>query len=224
MYNPFSLEGKTILVTGASSGIGKATAIECSKMGAKVVLTGRNEAKLQQTYDLLMGNGHLMIVADLSCDVDISTIVEKCPSIDGLVNNAGLSIILPTHFITRDKLEKNGSVVFTSSISGPVIAGVGNVMYSTSKAAVCGFVKNAALDLASKNIRVNAVCPGIINTHIWDTGTISEEQLSEEMKKYPLKRFGKPEEVAHAIIYFLSDASSFTTGTNLVIDGGFTLQ
>lgn len=72
MYNPFSLEGKTILVTGASSGIGKATAIECSKMGAKVVLTGRNEAKLQQTYDLLMGNGHLMIVADLSCDVDIS--------------------------------------------------------------------------------------------------------------------------------------------------------
>ena len=138
MYNPFSLEGKTILVTGASSGIGKATAIECSKMGAKVVLTGRNEAKLQQTYDLLMGNGHLMIVADLSCDVDISTIVEKCPSIDGLVNNAGLSIILPTHFITRDKmeqimsvntlapillmqqllkkkkLEKNGSVVFTS--------------------------------------------------------------------------------------------------------------
>ena len=78
MYNPFSLEGKTILVTGASSGIGKATAIECSKMGAKVVLTGRNEAKLQQTYDLLMGNGHLMIVADLSCDVDISTIVEKC--------------------------------------------------------------------------------------------------------------------------------------------------
>lgn len=178
MYNPFSLEGKTILVTGASSGIGKATAIECSKMGAKVVLTGRNEAKLQQTYDLLMGNGHLMIVADLSCDVDISTIVEKCPSIDGLVNNAGLSIILPTHFITRDKmeqimsvntlapillmqqllkkkkLEKNGSVVFTSSISGPVIAGVGNVMYSTSKAAVCGFVKNAALDLASKNIIV----------------------------------------------------------------------
>lgn len=77
MYNPFSLEGKTILVTGASSGIGKATAIECSKMGAKVVLTGRNEAKLQQTYDLLMGNGHLMIVADLSCDVDISTIVEN---------------------------------------------------------------------------------------------------------------------------------------------------
>ena len=246
MYNPFSLEGKTILVTGASSGIGKATAIECSKMGAKVVLTGRNETKLQQTYDLLMGNGHLMIVADLSCDVDISTIVEKCPSIDGLVNNAGLSIILPTHFITRDKMEqvmsvntlapillmqqllkkkklgKNGSVVFTSSISGPVIAGVGNVMYSTSKAAVCGFVKNAALDLASKNIRVNAVCPGIINTHIWDAGTISEEQLSEEMKKYPLKRFGKPEEVAHAIIYFLSDASSFTTGTNLVIDGGFT--
>lgn len=110
MYNPFSLEGKTILVTGASSGIGKATAIECSKMGAKVVLTGRNEAKLQQTYDLLMGNGHLMIVADLSCDVDISTIVEKCPSIDGLVNNAGLSIILPTHFITRDKMEQIMSV------------------------------------------------------------------------------------------------------------------
>ena len=200
MYNPFSLEGKTILVTGASSGIGKATAIECSKMGAKVVLTGRNEAKLQQTYDLLMGNGHLMIVADLSCDVDISTIVEKCPSIDGLVNNAGLPsyyrliitrdkmeqimsvntlapILLMQQLLKKKKLEKNGSVVFTSSISGPVIAGVGNVMYSTSKAAVCGFVKNAALDLASKNIRVNAVCPGIINTHIWDTGTIQRSNF-----------------------------------------------
>ena len=211
MYNPFSLEGKTILVTGASSGIGKATAIECSKMGAKVVLTGRNEAKLQQTYDLLMGNGHLMIITRDK--------MEQIMSVNTLA-----PILLMQQLLKKKKLEKNGSVVFTSSISGPVIAGVGNVMYSTSKAAVCGFVKNAALDLASKNIRVNAVCPGIINTHIWDTGTISEEQLSEEMKKYPLKRFGKPEEVAHAIIYFLSDASSFTTGTNLVIDGGFTLQ
>ena len=110
------------------------------------------------------------------------------------------------------------------SISGVKIASPGNVLYSTSKAAVDGFVKNAALDLASKNIRVNAVCPGMIATHILDDSTVSEEDKVADVKKYPLKRYGTPEEVAYAIIYYLSDASAFTTGSSLVIDGGFTLQ
>lgn len=101
---------------------------------------------------------------------------------------------------------------------------LGNVLYSVSKAAIHGFVKNAALDLASKKIRVNAICPGMIDTDILSAGVISKEQLEVEKGKYPMKRFGRPEEVAYSIIYLLSDASSFTTGTALVIDGGFTLQ
>lgn len=248
MFNPFSLDGKTVLVTGASSGIGKATAIECSRLGAKVVVTGRNKERLNQTLAELEGLGHLAIVADLSSEDGINALVDQCPLIDGLVNNAGSTIMVPTQFISREKLlqvlevntiapimltqlllkkkklSKGASVVITDSISGVKIASPGNVLYSTSKAAINGFVKNAALDLAAKNIRVNAVCPGMIDTHILDNGSITTEDIEADMKKYPLKRHGTPEEVAYAIIYFLSDASGFTTGANLVIDGGFTLQ
>lgn len=248
MNNPFSLKGKTILVTGASSGIGKATAIECSKLDANVVITGRNEQRLKETLDLLDGEQHMMIVADLSNEESLANLVEQCPSLDGLVNNAGSTIMIPTQFISRDKLMqvlevntiapilltqmllkkkklgKGSSIVVTDSISGVKIASPGNVLYSTSKSAINGFVKNAALDLAGKNIRVNAVCPGMIATHILDDGSVTAEDLVEDMKKYPLKRYGKPEEVAYAIIYLLSDASAFTTGASIVIDGGFTLQ
>ena len=248
MKNPFSLEGKTILVTGASSGIGRATAIACSQMGAAVVVTGRNEQRLRETFDALEGNGHQMIVADLSNDNQIDYLVDQMPVINGLVNNAGITETCPTQFIKRDKLNrvmeintiapilltqrilkkkklgKGGSIVFTCSISGTCVCGGGNVLYSASKGAIHGFMKNAALDLAHKGIRVNDVCPGMIDTHILDAGTISEEQLETEAQRYPMKRFGKPEEVAYGIIYLLSDASSFVTGSSIVIDGGFTLQ
>lgn len=100
----------------------------------------------------------------------------------------------------------------------------GNVLYSTSKGAINAFVKNAALDLSIKKIRVNEVCPGMIDTHILNGSSISSDLLAIEMARYPFKRFGKPEEVAYGIIYLLSDASSFVTGTGIVIDGGFTLQ
>lgn len=246
-YNPFKLQGKTILVTGASSGIGKATAIECSKLGATIVITGRNEDRLEETMHLLEGNGHQMVLGDLSSEDTLMQVVEACPALDGMVNNAGTTIMVPTQFVTREKLMhvlevntiapilltqmllkkkklvKGSSIVFTDSISGVKIASPGNVLYSTSKSAVDGFVKNAALDLAGKNIRVNAVCPGMIATHILDDGAVSEEDKAADLKKYPLKRYGTPEEVAYAIIYFLSDASAFTTGSSLVIDGGFTL-
>ena len=248
MNNPFSLEGKTILVTGASSGIGRATAIACSQMGAVVVVTGRNEPRLQETLDALEGSGHQMIVADIANDDQIDYLVDQIPAINGLVNNAGITETCPTQFIKRDtlnrvmevntiapilltqrilkkkKLGKGGSIVFTCSISGTCVCGGGNVLYSASKGAIHGFMKNAALDLAHKGIRVNDVCPGMIDTHILDAGTISEEQLEIEAQRYPMKRFGKPEEVAYGIIYLLSDASSFVTGSSIVIDGGFTLQ
>ena len=248
MNNPFSLEGKTILVTGASSGIGRATAIACSQMGAVVVVTGRNESRLLETLDALEGSGHQMIVADIANDDQIDYLVDQIPAINGLVNNAGITETCPTQFIKRDKLNrvmevntiapilltqrilkkkklgKGGSIVFTCSISGTCVCGGGNVLYSASKGAIHGFMKNAALDLAHKGIRVNDVCPGMIDTHILDAGTISEEQLEIEAQRYPMKRFGKPEEVAYGIIYLLSDASSFVTGSSIVIDGGFTLQ
>lgn len=248
MYNPFTLQGKTILVTGASSGIGRAAAIECSRMGARVIVTGRDEERLKETLGQLEGEGHAMIVADLSDDAQLDRLVEQTPVLDGLVNNAGINDLFPVLFINREelsrmleintvapillmqrllrkkKLVKGASVVFTSSISGKYIAAPGNTLYSTSKSAICGFVKNAALELAARQIRVNSVCPGMIETHILDGGMVTKEDLDVERQQYPLKRFGRPEEVAYGIVYLLSDASGFTTGAELVMDGGFTLQ
>jgi NAD(P)-dependent dehydrogenase (short-subunit alcohol dehydrogenase family) len=247
MYNPFSLEDKTVLVTGASSGIGRAIAIECSKMRATLVITARNRERLNETLSLMDGSGHSVIEADLSKKEDRERIVTLCPQIEGLVNCAGLVKTLPFQFITDEALEqvmnvnftapalisaqlvkkkkiaKNGSIVFISSISGTVCVWGGNSTYSASKSAINGIAKNMAYDLSPKGIRVNCIMPGMIDTHIFDAGIITEEQLNEDKKRYPLKRYGKPEEVAYAVIYLLSDASSWVTGSNLVIDGGYTL-
>jgi NAD(P)-dependent dehydrogenase (short-subunit alcohol dehydrogenase family) len=248
MFNPFSIEGKTVLVTGASSGIGRATAVACAKMGAIVVVTGRNEARLRETWESLEGERHQMVVADLTDASQLEALVEQCPVLDGLVNNAGITETVATPFLNRDqlmkvmetntfapilltqrllkkkKLARGGSIVFTGSISGTSVCVGGNVLYSASKGAIHGFMKNAALDLTVKGLRVNEVCPGMIHTHIMDDSFITDEELTAEAQRYPMKRFGSPEEVAYGIIYFLSDASSFVTGSSLVIDGGFTLQ
>lgn len=247
-YNPYSLNDKTILVTGASSGIGRATAIECSKLGAKVFITGRNENRLQETFNALEGKGHRFLVADLTDERQLDSLVEQLPTLQGLVNNAGITETLLTPFVKREKIlnvfetntfapilltqkvvkkkiiGKGGSIVFTGSISGTYVSGGGNVLYSASKGAIRGFVMNAALDLSIKGIRVNEVCPGMIDTHILDNSSISEDMLNLERGRYPMKRFGRPEEVAWGIVYLLSDAASFVTGSSLVIDGGFTLQ
>ena len=247
MYNPFSLENKTILVTGASSGIGKAIAIECSKMGAQVIITGRDEQRLQETYELLEGNHPTCIVADLSKKEDIGTLVNQIDCLNGLVNCAGLTIskpfkflqeediqevmtvnfnaplLLTQQFIKKKKLQKTSSIVFISSISGTKVSAIAESVYSASKAAIDGFCKGLALELAPQQIRVNTINPGIIETNIFSGGQITEEQLRENITKYPLKRYGKPEEVAYASIYLLSDASSWVTGSNLLIDGGYTL-
>jgi NAD(P)-dependent dehydrogenase (short-subunit alcohol dehydrogenase family) len=248
-YNPFSLEGKTILVTGASSGIGRAIAIECSKMGAAVIITARNEERLNETLSLMNNNNsHKLILADLSNENELAHIVDMvdCP-LNGIVQCAGFTISKPFPFLSKEnirhvmtvnfeapilltqlllKKKKTGnpaSVVFISSISGVLCSSVAGSIYSASKGAVNGIIKGMALDLASKNIRVNSVNPGMIDTHIFDAGIITAEQIEEDKKRYPLKRYGKPEEVAHAVIYLLSDASSWITGSNLVIDGGYTL-
>lgn len=247
MHNPFTLGEKTILVTGASSGIGKAIAIESSKMGANVIITGRNEERLKKTYYLLKGNGHGLIVADLSVKEDIERLHKELPVIDGLVNCAGLTKVAPFSFATRDsfeevmnvnffapteltrlmvktkKIRKGASIVFISSVSGVYCSAVASAIYSSSKGAVNGLVKGVALDLAPKGIRVNSVNPGMIDTDIFTGSAITDEQLKTDMLRYPLGRYGKPEEVAYAVIYLLSDAATWITGSNLLIDGGYTL-
>lgn len=247
-YNPFTLENKTILVTGASSGIGRAIAIECSKMGASVVITARNEKRLKETSEQLYGEHPDYIIADLSTEDDIKSLCEKCPRLDGVVNCAGFSKILPFQFASREnfenvmdinffapteltrllvkskKLNKGSSIVFISSVSGVYCSAVASSIYSSSKGAINGLVKGVALDLAPKQIRVNSVNPGMIETDIFSEGEITDEQLKKDKERYPLKRYGKPEEVAFVTIYLLSDASTWVTGSNLLIDGGFTLM
>lgn len=249
MYNPFSLKNKVILVTGASSGIGRAIAVECSKMGATVILTARNEERLKETLSLMeYPELHQIVNADLSQKEELQDLVGKIEGkLDGVVQCAGFTIPKPFQFISGDdidaimdvnykapailsqllvkkkKLGKGSSIVFISSISGVWISAVAASLYSSSKGAINGLAQAMAIELAPKSIRVNCVNPGMIDTNIFGSGEISEEQLKEDAKKYPLGRYGKPEEVAHAVIYLLSDASSWVTGTNLKIDGGYTL-
>jgi NAD(P)-dependent dehydrogenase (short-subunit alcohol dehydrogenase family) len=245
--NPFSLEGKVVLVSGASSGIGKAIAIECSKMGAKIFITGRDEVRLNDTFTQLDGPGHNKICADLLREDGIMAIVKQTSPLDGIVHSAGISkpmlfqfsgkeeineimginfnspANLTSQLLKNKKINKGASIVFISSVSGIFCSYIGSSIYSASKGAVNGLVKGLALEMAPKMIRVNTINPGIIDTNIFEAGTISREQLNEDIKRYPLKRYGKPEEVAYLAVYLLSDASSWVTGTGIVIDGGYTL-
>ena len=250
-YNPFSLEGKTILVTGASSGIGRATAIECSKMGATVIITARNDNRLKETFDNLNTDWeqcHQMIIAELSTEDGIYELVDNLPNIDGVSLNAGIVKTLPVKFINQNalsevlnvnmigpvlltqrllkkkKLHKGSSVVFTSSIGGVMISTIGNTMYGISKGGLNAFMKGFALEMAANGIRSNSVNPGFVATNILSAGIISESDLENNMKAYPMGRFGKPEDIAFAIIYLLSDASSWVTGHTLVVDGGVILK
>ena len=249
MYNPFSLKGKTVLVTGASSGIGRTIAIECSKMGAQLFITGRNIERLTATFEELeKGANHQFLPIDITSTEDINKLVNVVGNIDGLVNAAGIMKTLPFKFmdsqslddvmqanfvgpalltkelVSKKKLQNNGSIVFISSISGNYVSTFGNTLYSASKGALDSFAKNIALEVASRKIRVNTVNPGMIETNFFSENKITEEQLKQDINRYPLKRFGKTEEVAYASIYLLSDASLWVTGASLLIDGGYTLQ
>ena len=246
-YNPFSLEGKMILVTGASSGIGQATAIECSKMGAKLVITGRNTERLQETFNQLEGEGHRQIIAELTNDEEVRRLVDVCPELNGLVLCAGRGLTLPFNFCTREKFDeifsinyfapvellrllskekkilKYGSVVFMGSIGGTTGFSNGNTIYGATKAGIVSTMKFCAIEMAHRNVRVNAICPGMVETPLIHRTNRTEEELAKDMSRYPLKRYGQPLDIAHGIIYLLSDASSWVTGHSLVIDGGVTI-
>lgn len=248
MYNPYSLNNKIVLVTGASSGIGRQTAIECSKLGAKVIVTARNEQRLKETLDSLDGEGHRMVIADVTDYKQIEELVNNLPQLDGFSCNAGISdtnligfykekeieevfktntfsmMMFMKFLIKKKKLNKGASVVFTSSAGNVYWATVANGIYGASKCAIDGFMKTAALELAPKGIRCNCVCPTMVESNMMEGASkISSEQYEEDMKKYPLGRYGRPQEVALSIAFLLSDASSFITGTSLKIDGGATL-
>ncbi len=243
-YNPFSLKGKSILITGASSGIGLATAVECSRMGATLVITGRDEERLEACKGLLCGVDNLLILADLTNNEELHKLVAQTPLLDGIVISAGKGVTLPIKNATTQKyldifdinffapaellrlLYKNkkinnqASIVIISSIGGNFQFEPANAVYGTSKAAINSFMKFAALEFAAKGIRVNSICPGMVETPLMKNGSFSEEQLDAYKQTYPLKRFGKPEEIGKAAIYLLSDAASWITGTSLVVDGG----
>ena len=246
-YNPFSLEGKTSLITGASSGIGQATAIECSKLGAKVIITARNEERLKETLSKMEGEGHQFFIAEQTNTEEVMNLVSELPQLNGVVLCAGKGMTLPFPFCTREKydeifnvnyfapvellrllvkkkkLVQNSSVVFVSSIGGIKSFSLGNGVYGASKAAINSTMKFCARELAAKKIRVNSINPGMVNTKLIKGGAISEEQHQLDMQKYPLKRYGEPEEIAYGIIYLLSDASAWVTGHALIIDGGVTI-
>lgn len=247
MGSPFVVEGKSILVTGAASGIGRATALLCAKMGSKVTITDLNEKQLKATFDSMDGNGHQMIVANLTDNDDMQRLVDALPKMDGVVCNAGIiktilaqfaeksdierilnintiaPIYLTKLLLENKKIKKEASIVYTSSMGGVYNGAIGNGLYGASKAALVGFVKSLALEVASRGIRVNTVNPGITETNIYNNTSITPEQLEQEKAHYPLKRFGKPEEIANAIVFLLSDASKWMTGSSLLIDGGCSL-
>lgn len=250
MYNPFTLEGKTILITGAGGGIGRATAVACAKMGATIVVTDINEVTLKETLDILNGEcpkEHQMFATDLTNEEALDQLVKDIPALDGMVCNAGISKVLPIQFLNEEdmgricsinafapmyltqklykkkKINKGGSIVFTESISGVKMVSMGGVMYAVSKNALDAFMRNAALEFAARNIRVNSVNPSRVNTNIVKNAVYSAEEVAKDIQTYPLKRYAEPEEIANAIIFLLSDASSYITGHALIIDGGKTL-
>ena len=242
MNNPFSLSGKTILVTGASSGIGRGIAIACAGMGAQLILTGRNITRLQETLASLEGEGHSYIAADLTDAKERVALVEQLPALHGVVHCAGVGSRVPCKMLTQEdidhvlkpnteapmllqaellsekKLQKGASVVIIASAAANMPV-AGNAVYSASKAAMVAYAKCLAQELAPRQIRVNSISPTMVWTDLALVGA-STEQLTEAEKQYPLKRYGQPQDIAHLAVYMLSDASGWMTGSDVQITGG----
>ena len=248
MWNPFSLEGKKILVTGASSGIGKAAAIECSKMGAEIIACGRNKKRLEETMSLLEGKNHETFIGDLTDDDVVKNLVKTVDAIDGAVLAAGKAFVKPFLFseknsfhdffdnnffshaelirqLSKNKIIKaNGSVVVIVAVGGTKIFVPGSSVYGTAKAALDSLVRFSAIELANKKIRINGISPGMTETPLIHDESITDEQMQMNMSQYPLKRYGRPEDIAKGTVFLLSDAASWITGHTLVIDGGISAK
>lgn len=246
-YNPYSLENKTILITGGAGGIGSEVARVCAKLGARIILTDiREDALAVALSSLTPGAEHVAIKADLTDATELQSLVDQIPEIDGFVCNAGVMKLVLTQFITEEeltriqkinlnapilltkallkkkKIKKGGSIIFTASAAGVYRVSMGNAIYATTKCGIDAFMRTVALECGPKGIRCNSVNPGMVETAL--ISGFTEEQKQKEVQNYPLRRFAKPEDIALGVAYLLSDASSFVTGTALKIDGGMTLS
>lgn len=240
--NSFSLLGKTILVTGASSGIGKAIAILCSQMGGKVFITSRRKERLKETLSEMQGDNEY-IVSDLSKQEDIDTLIDKLPKLDGIVHCAGVGsrqlcknitrleldrvmganfiapVMLQTSLLVKKKVNKGASIVFLAShcATSPELA---NSIYSASKGAIISYSKCLALEIAPRGIRVNCISPAMVWTDLIIRDGVTKEMLCEDEKHYPLGRYGCPDDIAPLAVYLLSDGSSWMTTSDLKMTGG----
>lgn len=241
------MNDKTILVTGASSGIGKQIAISISEMGGNVVINGRDEKRLGETFSQLKKGNHSQISADLLQEENLKSLIQQLPKLDGVVNCVGMVTPFPIKFINKEKinetfdlnynvpvllmasitrsqkLNKNASVVFLSSISG-AHPHKGGTLYSGSKIALESFSKVFALEFFPLGIRSNCIAPAMVKTPMYEYSeqNASKETMDAHVSKYPLG-VGLPEDVANAAVFLLSDASKWITGTTITLDGGFLL-
>ena len=242
-FNPFTLNGKTVLVTGASSGIGRGIAIACSKMGATVILNGRSQHKLKETLVQLCEGEHKIMAADLTDSDSVRQMTSTMPNLDGVVHCAGIGqrvlcklatetdvdaimdtnfkapALLQTELLRQKKVNKGASIIFIASIA-TWSPSIGNAFYSASKGAIVSYANCLCLELAPRKVRVNCISPAMVWTDLVLQEGVDEELLREDERKYPLKRYGTPEDVANLAIYMLSDASSWMTGSNVKISGG----
>ena len=243
--NAFDLKGKTILITGASSGLGRQTAITASEYGARVLITGQNPGRLDETFQSLMGEGHQQFLADLTIQAEIDRLVAALPMLDGLVHSTGVSELAPAQFITgeiisrifkisfdasvlltagilrKKKLVKgNSSIVFISSISTRYPF-VGGAIYVSARAALEAYARVLALELASRGTRVNCVAPAFVRTPMLDeTAENFSREAVDKIEQRQLLGLGDPVDVANSIIFYLTDASKWVSGTNLILGGG----
>jgi len=242
-FNPFSLSGKQILVTGASSGIGRGIALACAKMGATVIVTGRNTERLNETLGLMPTGDHKAISADLVKAEDIDRLVDSLPKLDGFVQCAGVGsrvackdvtqetidhtmnanfeapVLLQSAILRKKKINKAASIVYIASIAA-WSPSMGNGIYSASKGAIISYAQCLAQELAPRLIRVNCICPAMVWTDLVLQEGVTREDLQEDEKRYPLKRYGTPEDIANLAVYLLSDASVWMTGSCVEITGG----
>ena len=254
MSNIFSLKNKTILITGASSGIGRTCAVECSKAGADVIAIGRNVERLQETMqEMEPSDGHRSMKMDLNetdeVDQKMKTLEEEGIIIHGVINSAGISTTLPLRMITPEKIkpfidtnvsaaiylskwvtrrkltpDTGSSIVMISSVMGSV-GEAGKTIYSLTKGAILAASRSMAIELASKKVRVNCISPGVVETPMSDDAVYSRnEEARNKIEALHPLGLGSPEDVAYACIYLLSDASKWITGTNLFVDGGYTAR
>ncbi len=243
--SPFELNGKTILVTGASSGLGKQTAITASRYGAKVIITGRNAVRLDETFRSLLGEGHMQILADLTIQADIDRLVAGIPQIHGLVHSTGISDMTPASYITSDTIAKtfrisfdaivlltsgvlrkkklvknNSAIVFISSISTRYPF-TGGAMYVSAKAAIEGYSRVLAKELAPRGTRVNCIAPALVRTPMMnETAENYSQEVITQIEERQLLGLGNPDDVANSIVFFLSDASKWITAGHLILGGG----